>query len=138
MKEVAGMEGNVWLLWAVAWPFLAAFISLFAEKKARRNRRRESIFKKCISVFYLVFYRRKYYYDSGDCDGSPGGNVCTFERTVKILYYYGNGSHWIPYRCSKAYQKWRKADFHGTLLLDRNHDCFSCDAACDASLVKFL
>nr|WP_236946048.1 complex I subunit 5 family protein [Enterocloster clostridioformis] len=25
MKEVAGMEGNVWLLWAVAWPFLASF-----------------------------------------------------------------------------------------------------------------
>ena len=38
MKEVAGMEGNVWLLWAVAWPFLAAFISLFAEKKGERNR----------------------------------------------------------------------------------------------------
>lgn len=35
MKEVAGMEGNVWLLWAVAWPFLAAFISLFAEKRER-------------------------------------------------------------------------------------------------------
>lgn len=32
------MEGNVWLLWAVAWPFLAAFISLFAEKKGERNR----------------------------------------------------------------------------------------------------
>ena len=31
------MKG-LWLLWAVAWPFLAAFISLFAEKKGERNR----------------------------------------------------------------------------------------------------
>ena len=36
MKEVAGMEGNVWLLWAVAWPFLAAFIS-FLRKKGREE-----------------------------------------------------------------------------------------------------
>ena len=110
----------------------------FAYKKDRRNRWRESVIKKRISVFYLVFYRGKCYYDSSDSNGSSGGNVCTFERIVKIFYHYGNGSHWIPYRCSKAYQKWRKADFHGTLLLDRNHDCFSCNAACDASLVKFL
>ena len=33
MKGVAEMEGNIWLLGAVAWPFLAAFISLLAGKK---------------------------------------------------------------------------------------------------------
>ena len=32
------MEGNIWLLGAVAWPFLAAFISLLAGKKGERNR----------------------------------------------------------------------------------------------------
>ena len=38
MKGVAEMEGNIWLLGAVAWPFLAAFISLLAGKKGERNR----------------------------------------------------------------------------------------------------
>lgn len=32
------MEGNIGLLGAVAWPFLAAFISLLAGKKGERNR----------------------------------------------------------------------------------------------------
>lgn len=38
MKGVAEMEGNIGLLGAVAWPFLAAFISLLAGKKGERNR----------------------------------------------------------------------------------------------------
>lgn len=35
------MEGNVWLLWVVAWPFLAAFISLLAGEPAGKREGKE-------------------------------------------------------------------------------------------------
>ena len=46
MKGVAEMEGNIWLLGAVAWPFLAAFISLLAGKKGERNQNMGSLNKR--------------------------------------------------------------------------------------------
>lgn len=99
----------------------------------------EKVSLKSVFPFFILFFiGASVITTAATAMGVPAEMFVPLKELSKFFIIMAMGAHWIPYRCSKAYQKWRKADSHGTLLLDRNHDCFSCNAACDASLVKFL
>ena len=80
---------------------------------------------KSVFPFFIVFYWASVITTAATAMGVPAGTFVPLKELSKFFIIMAMGAIWIPYRCSKAYQKWRKADFHGTLLLDRNHDCFS-------------